>query len=37
MLTCAQRGVTYTGTDISEAVVAAHQGLIDRLGLRMSV
>lgn len=33
MLTCAQRGVTYTGTDISEAVVAAHQGLIDRLGL----
>lgn len=33
MLTCAQRGVTYTGTDISEAVVTAHQGLIDRLGL----
>lgn len=33
MLTCAQRGVTYTGTDISEAVVAAHQDLIDRLGL----
>lgn len=33
MLTCAQRGVTYTGTDISEAVVMAHQGLIDRLGL----
>lgn len=33
MLTCAQRGVTYTGTDISEAVVAAHQGLIDRLDL----
>ena len=33
MLTCAQRGVTYTGTDISEAVVAAHQGLINRLGL----
>lgn len=33
MLTCAQRGVMYTGTDISEAVVAAHQGLIDRLGL----
>lgn len=33
MLTCAQRGVTYTGTDISEAAVAAHQGLIDRLGL----
>lgn len=33
MLTCAQRGVTYTGTDISEAVVAAHQGLIDRLSL----
>lgn len=33
MFTCAQRGVTYTGTDISEAVVDAHQGLIDRLGL----
>ena len=33
LLTCAQRGVMYTGTDISEAVVAAHQGLIDRLGL----
>lgn len=33
MLTCAQRGVTYTGTDISEAVVEAHQGLIDRLSL----
>ena len=33
MLTCAQRGVTYTGTDISEAVVTAHQGLINRLGL----
>lgn len=33
MLTCAQRGVTYTGTDISDAVVAAHQGLINRLGL----
>lgn len=33
MLTCAQRGVTYTGTDISDAVVTAHQGLIDRLGL----
>lgn len=33
MLTCAQRGVTYTGTDISEAVVTAHQSLIDRLGL----
>lgn len=33
MLTCAQRGVTYTGTDISEAVIQAHQGLIDRLGL----
>lgn len=33
MLTCAQRGVTYTGTDISGAVVTAHQGLIDRLGL----
>lgn len=33
MLTCAQRGVTYTGTDISEAVVEAHRGLIDRLGL----
>lgn len=33
MLTCAGRGVTYTGTDISEAVVQAHQNLIDRLGL----
>lgn len=33
MLTCAQRGVAYTGTDISEAVVQSHQGLIDRLGL----
>lgn len=33
MLTCAQRGVMYTGTDISEAVVQSHQGLIDRLGL----
>lgn len=33
LLTCAQRGVVYTGTDISEAVVAAHQGLINRLGL----
>lgn len=33
MLTCAQRGVMYTGTDISEAVVQAHQSLIDRLGL----
>lgn len=33
MLTCAQRGVTYIGTDISEAVVQAHQSLIDRLGL----
>ena len=33
MLTCAQRGVTYTGTDISDAVVTAHQSLIDRLGL----
>ena len=33
LLTCAQRGVMYTGTDISDAVVAAHQGLIDRLGL----
>ena len=33
MLTCAQRGVTYTGTDISEVVVAVHQGLINRLGL----
>lgn len=33
MLTCAQRGVTYTGTDISDAVVQAHQSLIDRLGL----
>lgn len=33
MLTCAGRGVTYTGTDISEAVVQAHQSLIDCLGL----
>lgn len=33
LLTCAQRGVTYTGTDISASVVQAHQGLIDRLGL----
>lgn len=33
MLTCAGRGVTYTGTDISEAVVQAHKSLIDRLGL----
>lgn len=33
MLTCVQRGVTYTGTDISEAVVQAHQSLINRLGL----
>ena len=33
LLTCAQRGIAYTGTDISDAVVAAHQGLIDRLGL----
>ena len=33
MLTCAQRGVTYTGTDISEAVVDHHQRLIERLGL----
>lgn len=33
MLTCAGRGVMYTGTDISEAVVQAHQSLIDRLGL----
>lgn len=33
MLTCVQRGVTYTGTDISEAVVQAHQSLIDCLGL----
>lgn len=33
MLTCAGRGVTYTGTDISEAVVQAHQSLINRLGL----
>lgn len=33
MITCAQRGVTYTGTDISEAVVQAHKSLIDRLGL----
>lgn len=33
MLTCAQRGVMYIGTDISEAVVQAHKSLIDRLGL----
>lgn len=33
MLTCAQRGVAYTGTDISDAVVTAHQGLINCLGL----
>lgn len=33
MLTCAQRGVTYTGTDISKAVIQAHQSLINRLGL----
>ena len=33
MLTCVQRGVTYTGTDISEAVVQAHQSLINCLGL----
>ena len=33
MLTCAQRGVAYTGTDISRAVVEHHQRLIDRLGL----
>lgn len=33
MLTCAQRGIAYTGTDISEVVVAVHQGLINRLGL----
>lgn len=33
MLTCVQRGVSYTSTDISEAVVAAHQSLIGRLGL----
>lgn len=33
MLTCAQRGVTYTGTDISVSVVDSHQCLIDRLGL----
>ena len=33
LLTCAQRGIAYTGTDISEVVVAAHQGLIDRLDL----
>lgn len=33
MLTCAQRGVMYTGTDVSEAVVQAHKSLIDRLGL----
>lgn len=33
MLTCAQRGVTYIGTDISEAVVDHHQRLIERLGL----
>jgi hypothetical protein len=33
MLTCVQRGVTYTGTDISEAVVDHHHRLIERLGL----
>lgn len=33
MLTCSQRGVAYTGTDISRAVVEHHQRLIDRLGL----
>lgn len=33
MLTCAQRGVTYTGTDISDAVVTAHRGFINHLGL----
>ena len=33
MLTCVQRGVMYTGTDVSEAVVQAHQSLINRLGL----
>lgn len=33
MLMCAQRGVMYTGTDISEAVVQAHQSLINRLDL----
>lgn len=33
MLTCAQRGVAYTGTDISVAVVKHHQRLIKRLGL----
>lgn len=33
MLTCVQRGVTYTGTDISEAVVDHYQRLIERLGL----
>ncbi len=30
-LTCAQRGIAYIGTDISEVVVAAHQGFVDRL------
>lgn len=33
MLTCVQRGVTYTSTDISDAVVTAHRGLINHLGL----
>lgn len=33
MLTCAQHGVTYTGTDISQDVVDHHQRLIERLGL----
>lgn len=33
MLTCAQRDIRYTGTDISVAVVKHHQRLIDRLGL----
>lgn len=33
MLTCVQRGVMYTGTDISGSVVQSHKSLIDRLGL----
>lgn len=33
MLTCAQRDIRYTGTDISAAVVDHHQRLINRLGL----
>lgn len=36
MLTCAQRDIRYTGTDISVAVVKHHQRLIDRLGLDRS-